>query len=40
MDSDGEAMVLGEMEMGKDLEGEEPGEDSKCILRCCVVVVL
>lgn len=25
-------MVLGEMVMGMDLEGEEPGDDSKCIV--------
>ena len=35
MDSAGEAMVLGEIDMGIDLEGDELGDDSKCILRYC-----
>jgi hypothetical protein len=29
-------MFLGEMLIGIDLEGEEPGDDSKCILILCV----
>jgi hypothetical protein len=29
----GEAMVLGEMLMGIDFEGEEPGEASKCMVK-------
>ena len=32
MDPVGEAMFLGEMLMGIDLDGEEPGDDSKCML--------
>lgn len=28
----GEAILLGEMLMGIDLEGEEPGDDTKCIV--------
>jgi hypothetical protein len=28
----GEAILLGEILMGMDLEGDEPGDDSKCIL--------
>lgn len=31
-------MFLGEMLMGMDLEGEEPGDDSKCMVVVVVVV--
>jgi hypothetical protein len=31
----GEAILLGEILMGIDFEGDEPGDDSKCILRSC-----
>jgi hypothetical protein len=33
----GEAILLGEMLMGMDLEGDEPGDDSKCIFGSWVV---
>jgi hypothetical protein len=38
----GEAILLGEILIGIDLDGDEPGDDSKCILvvygvgSCCV----
>jgi hypothetical protein len=32
----GEAILLGEILIGIDLEGDEPGDDSKCILMCSV----
>jgi hypothetical protein len=32
-------LFLGEMLIGIDLEGEEPGDDSKCIVYVCLRVL-